>query len=150
MTRILSLTAAFLCAALLVGCGKAPPPIVPAGGVVRLDGKPLNNVEVLFVPQIGFGPEYIARGVTDEEGQFFLTCKGQPGACACEHRVMIVEAELPADVKGESIAAQQALAEYLQSLGGRPLPKKYASLVESPLVVTVTAGQEEYPLDLSR
>jgi hypothetical protein len=150
MIRASCLAATAFAAALLVGCGKTPPVIVPAGGVVKLDGKPLNNVEVLFVPQIDFGPEYVARGVTDEEGRFSLRCNGQPGACACEHRVMIVEAELPKNVKGESQQAQQELAEYLQSLGGRPLPQKYASLVESPLTVTVRAGQTEYPLDLTR
>jgi hypothetical protein len=142
--------AALAVAALLGGCGPSAPPIVPAGGVVRLDGKPLNSVEVVFVPGIEFGPEYVARGVTDEEGRFQLRCKGRPGACACEHRVMIVEAELPSELKGESLQAQQDLAEYLASLGGRPLPQKYASLVDSPLTVTVTAGRSEYVLDLTR
>jgi hypothetical protein len=143
-------TAALAAVALLSGCGKPPPPIVPAGGVVRLDGKPLNSVEVVFVPLIDHGPEYVARGVTDEEGRFSLRCKGQRGACACEHRVMVVEAELPSELKGESLQAQQDLADYLASLGGRPLPQKYASLVDSPLTVTVTAEQSEYAFDLKR
>ena len=134
---------------LLAGCGKAPPPpIVAAEGVIRLDGKPLNKVEVRFIPQIAFGPEYVAVGVTDEAGRFQLTCKGQPGACACENRVIVMEAELPARLKGED--AQSELAKYFQTLGGRPLPDKYASLVDSPLTASVKAGQKDYNFDLTR
>src|SRR5438552_2069925 len=103
---------------LLAGCGKAPPPpIVEVEGVVRLAGKPLNRAEVRFIPLIDHGPEYIAVGVTDEAGRFKLTCKGQLGACACENRVLIAEAELPANVKSEH--GQLELARYLQSMGRR-------------------------------
>jgi hypothetical protein len=141
--------ASALPAILLAGCGKTPPPaIVAAEGVIRLDGKPLNKAEVRFIPLIGYGPEYVAVGVTDETGRFQLTCKGQPGACACENRVLVMEAELPARLKGED--AQGELAKYLQSLGGRPLPDKYANLVSSPLTANVKAEQKEYAFDLTR
>jgi hypothetical protein len=134
---------------LLAGCGKAPPPpIVEAEGVVRLDGKPLNKAEIRFIPLIDYGPEYVAVGVTDEAGRFQLTCKGQPGACACENRVLVMEAELPPRLKGED--AQAELAKYLRSLGGRPLPDQYTNLTSSPLSATVKAGQKEYTFELTR
>lgn len=130
------------------GCGKAPPPpIVVADGIVRLDGRPLNNVEVRFIPSIDYGAECVAKGVTDKAGRFTLTCKGQPGACACENRVVIVEAALPSRLKGEN--AQAELARYLQTLGGRPLPQKYANLADNPLVINVTADQQEYPIEMT-
>ena len=136
-------------AALFAGCGKAPPPpIVEAGGVIRLDGKPLNKAEVRFIPLIQYGPEYVAVGVTDEAGRFQLTCKGQPGACACENRVVVVEAELPGRLKGED--AQAELAKYLNSLGGRPIPDQYGNLVSSPLTAKVKADQKDYSFDLTR
>ena len=63
------------------GCGKEPPPaIVPAQGTVLLDGAPLPNAQVRFIPNIGYGAEYIATGVTDDQGRFTLQCNGQPGA----------------------------------------------------------------------
>jgi hypothetical protein len=145
LTRV---RAAIMAVIFFGGCGKAPPPpIVEAEGIVRLDGRPLNNVEVRFIPSIDYGSEYVARGVTDKAGRFTLTCKGQPGACACENRVVIVEAALPGRLKGEN--AQAELARYLQSLGGRPLPQKYANLADNPLVVNVTAEQQEYPIELT-
>jgi hypothetical protein len=133
---------------LLTGCKAPPPPIVEAGGVVRLDGQPLKRAEVRFIPAIQYGAEYVAVGITDDAGRFTLTCKGQPGACACENFVMISEAPLPPELKGEN--AQAELARYFQKLGGRPLPAKYASLATNPLTATVTAERKDYDFHLPR
>jgi hypothetical protein len=135
--------------ALSAGCAKPPPPpIVEVQGVLRLDGKPLNNAEVRFVPLIDYGPEYVAAGVTDEAGRFRLTCKGQAGACAGENRVVVAEAEVPARLLGED--AQAALARYLQTLRRRPIPPRYGNLAESPLTASVTADRKEYRFELTR
>jgi hypothetical protein len=143
-----------ICAALALlvpGCGKPkPPPIVEVAGVVRLDGKPLKNVVVRFVPVNDFGPDYLASGVTDESGRFTLMCNGQSGACAGENRVTVSEADIPARLKGEDLKTQAELARYLQSLGGRPLPPQYSNLAQTPLTVTVTADQREYVLELTQ
>jgi hypothetical protein len=144
-----SFLAALAAVALCAGCGgKAPPPpIVEAGGVVRLNGKPLNKAQVRFIPLIDYGAEYVASGVTDEAGRFQLTCNGRPGACACENRVLVIEADIPPRLQGEG--AQLELAEYFRSLGGRPIPMKYGDLTQSPLAVTVKPDQKDYPLDLT-
>jgi hypothetical protein len=143
------LMAAVAGVALSAGCGKAPPPpIVEAGGVVRLDGKPLNRVQVRFIPLIDYGPDYVATGVTDETGRFQLTCKGQPGACAGECRVLVTEADIPRHLQGEG--AQLELAQYFRSLGGRPVPEKYGDLTRSDLTVTVTPDRKDYDFDLTR
>jgi hypothetical protein len=131
-----------------VGCQKTPPPIVAAEGVIRLDGKPLNKAQVRFIPVDGYGLDYMAAGVTDEAGRFQLACKGKPGACACENRVIVMEADIPPQLQSES--AQTDLAKYLGSLGGRPIPPRYQNLADSPLSVTVTAGRTEYDFDLTR
>jgi hypothetical protein len=134
--------------AVLPGCGKSlppPPPIVEVEGVVLLDGKPLNNVEVRFVPVVNCGTVYIAKGITNQQGQFTLTCKGKPGACACDNHVLVLEAPFPAELKGEN--AQLQLIKYLKSLGDRP-PSRYANLAESPLIATVQAGKKDYILEL--
>lgn len=141
------LIAAALCFA--GGCGKAPPPpIVAVEGVVRLDGRPLKRAEVRFLPAIEHGAEYVAVGVTDDNGHFKLTCKGQPGACACENYVLIGEAPLPAELRGEN--AQAELARYFQKLGGRPIPQKYASLAENALTAKVTLGAKAFEFELRR
>jgi hypothetical protein len=134
--------------ALVVGCGKKSPAIVPASGIIRLEGRPLKKVAVRFVPKTGQDPEYIAVGVTDESGRYTLTCNGKPGACAGEHHVLVTEAELPDLPKDERGHPQ--VAAYFQSLGGRPLPKQYSRVIDSPLIADVRPGRAEYDFDLTR
>jgi hypothetical protein len=134
--------------ALLAGCRKTPAPqIIDVEGVVRLGGKPLYKAEVRFVPVTNHDPCYIATGVTDAAGRFKLTCNGQPGACVGENRVLVMEAEIPSHLQGEE--AQLELARYLRSLGGRPLPPRYANLAESPLTADVKPQQKAYTFDLT-
>jgi hypothetical protein len=133
--------------AFMSGCAKPPPPIVPVHGVVRLNGVPLNKAEVLFMPVEDFGAEYVAKGVTDQAGHFTLLCKGEEGACAGDNRVLVKESEIPRELHTER--AQAKLAAYLESLGGRPLPPRYANLVDSPLHVDVQEGRKEYILELT-
>lgn len=132
------------------GCSKAAPPpqIVPAKGVVLLNGSPLTNAQVRFIPSIGFGVDYIATGVTDDAGRYELTCHGQPGACAAENTVTVSEADIPSHLQGED--SQAELAAYLRTLTNRPIPKLYTTPVQTTLKVTVTAGQEEYTLEMKR
>ena len=136
--------------ALSGGCSKvAPPPsIVPAKGIVLLNGAPLAKAQVRFIPNIGFGADYIATGVTNDEGRYELTCHGQSGACAAENTVTVSEADIPPKLQGED--SQAELAVYLRTLTNRPIPKLYTTPVQTPLKVTVTEGQEEYKLELKR
>jgi hypothetical protein len=134
--------------ALASGCGKAPPTIIPAAGVIRLDGRALKKVVVRFIPKTDHGPKYIAVGLTDESGHYTLTCNGRPGACAGENCVLVTEAELPQLSKDERGHPQTA--DYFESLGGRPLPQKYTRLVDSPLTADVQAGRTDYDFELTR
>ena len=133
----------------VLGCSKPPPPIVPAEGIVRLDGRPLYKATVRFIPQIDCPPEYRAAvGVTDESGRYHLTCKAKPGAVVGPNQVLDHgngAPPLPKDPQGHTIAGP-----YLQSLGGRPIPAKYANPNLSPLTADVKAGQTEYDFDLTR
>jgi hypothetical protein len=151
MKRSRTVLIAALVAIFSAGCGKTlppPGPIVEVEGVVLLDGRPLNNVEVRFVPVASCNAKFFAKGITNKDGRFTLTCNGKPGACACENRVLVLDAPIPPELGKES--EQMRLAIYLDSLGDRPLPMQYASLVESPLVVNVQAGTKEYILELTR
>jgi hypothetical protein len=139
-----------LVALLSAGCAKIPPSILQAEGVVQLDGKPLSKARVLFIPQIESGREYIATGLTDEKGHYQMMCNGQPGACAGENRVLILESEDPPELRGESLAVQAKLVKYRESLGNRPIPPKYGTVVRSPLRATVTAEETEYNFALTR
>jgi hypothetical protein len=149
MTRT-ALGAVAACATTLAlcGCSKGgPPPIVPAEGLVLLNGQPLPNALIAFVPKVpDLGYEYVAVGTTDEKGRFQLDCKGQSGACACENRVTVVDAPIPEGTRGN----QTAEAKYYAGLKNRPIPDQYANVARTPLAVTVTAGQTEYKVELKR
>jgi hypothetical protein len=147
MVRAIAAVATLAVAALATGCkskSPKPPPIVEVEGVIRLDGVPLSKAAVRFVPVVNYGQEYFAVGVTDETGHYHLTCKGKDGACACESQVVVSEGPIPPEIRN----SREGLSNYLQSLKGRPLPKKYASLAESPLTADVNAGQKQYDFDL--
>lgn len=101
-----------LCVAGIIGggCGPGRPTIVPISGSVTLDGKPVPQATVLFIPVAGGVP---ARGSTREDGSFSLTTFAEgDGAIAGRHSVAIskmkvtgVEATedglLPASASGE-------------------------------------------------
>jgi hypothetical protein len=134
---------------LLGGCRttEPPPPIREVRGVVLLNGVPVKSAQVRFVPLIGHGPQYVALGVTDKDGRFTLTCNGEPGACEGENLVLIGD-EVPRKLQGEN--AQEELRVYNASLGGRPLPSRYANLAESPFKAVVGADQKEFVFKMVR
>jgi hypothetical protein len=82
----------------LAGCGRIPP-LGTVSGVVTLDGKPLPDIEVQFLPD----PVQGTRGATascytDEQGRFklFTQRHEKEGALVGTHRVVFVDiAALP-------------------------------------------------------
>src|SRR5262249_7245289 len=87
----------FVCFSMLLrvwASKEATPPILPVQGVVMLNGAPLPRASVRFLPQTQLGSEFIAVGVTDDQGKYTLQCKGQPGACAGENMVLVAEGEI--------------------------------------------------------
>src|SRR5437870_3164880 len=74
-----------------VGCGG--PHMIDVQGTVTLNGKPIHNVQVEFLPdpeQGTHGPR--SEGVTDQEGRFLLTCdNGRTGAVPGTHRVLVTD-----------------------------------------------------------
>lgn len=149
---------ATVCLALLgpvlaAGCSPTPPPVTPAEGVVLLNGAPLPNAQVTFMPQLDhFGAEMNSTGMTDEKGHFTLTCafKGEPGAAVGKHKVLVTDAPVPADARGPSQAAQEKAARFLAGLKNRPIPTAYAAAGTTPLTVDVTAEQKTYTIKLTR
>jgi hypothetical protein len=151
ISRLLPLALGLCAAAPLVGCAKRFPEVVPTSGVVVIDGKPLANASVTFVPMLDhFGAESYATGVTDEQGHFTLTCRynNRPGAAAGQNVVLVAEAPLPDDVRKSQDSRVQAV--YEAKLGNRPIPPAYGTVGTSPLKVEVKPGQGELTLTLTR
>ena len=72
---------------MLMGCGGGDdPPLVPVSGIVTLDGQPLAEANVQFVPASGWG----SLGRTDETGRYELLYRGrEKGATPGRHQVQI-------------------------------------------------------------
>src|SRR5262249_16316071 len=137
----------------LGGCAKSPPPVTEVEGVVMLDGNPLPNARVEFVPQLSdFGAEMNSSGITDEQGKFRLICnhQQQTGAVVGKHRVLVTDRPLPRELRGQDERSQRGAGEFLAKLKNRPIPASYGNVSQTPLEVEVKADQKSYTLNLTR
>lgn len=148
------LSALLICTTTMVGCGDSTPAIVPASGVVTLNEKPLAGADVRFVPMApGLDGNFVASGITDENGAFTLTLQGksESGCCASTCKVLIEEAPLPAEVRAAYVSDdQKVIQRYEKSLKNRPIPEMYSKLKTTPLKIDVSADQTQYDLQLER
>lgn len=72
------------------GTGEATPELTPVSGRVTLNGKPLPDAIVTFIPTAG----RLSIGTTDAAGNYELFHKpGEPGAISGEHTVKITVEE---------------------------------------------------------
>ena len=141
-------TAILLAAVLVSGCARKPDPVlVPASGVVTLDGKPLGHVCVRFTPaERGLSAAWISEGTTDNEGRYELVSPMGPGAVAGTHRVTVSEGGVPDEIRDD----QGKVAAWLGKLAGRPLPGRYGTIATSPLEVAVGTSDGKLDLVLAR
>jgi hypothetical protein len=145
----------------LLGCVVAALPVFVLGcgggasgyntsveGVVTLDGQPLGNVVVSFVPNSqGEVQLPVSMARTDEHGRFKLQCKRngsteEPGAVFGTHVVLVTE---PTERKARSddpAAPGPAAAK-------KRVPTRYGFPGTTPLTVEVTAEKHDYPLSLT-
>lgn len=121
----------------LASCGPGTPPTYPVEGVVKFRGKPLPGAIVTFVP---FAPAQSTAAIstaTEEDGTYRLTStQAKGGLPEGKYRVAVTWRELRRD--GD---------EWIRS-GRNLLPPRYANPETSNLVVTVTPGQNSFPLEL--
>ena len=78
--------------AALAGCSSEPYKVAPVSGIVKLDGKPVGQVAVMFQPVATAGNEEPgpgSYGITDESGRYELRLVGleKPGAVVGKHKV---------------------------------------------------------------
>jgi hypothetical protein len=111
-----------------VGCSKAGPEFVRAGGLVTLDSKPLAEAGVMFTPIHG-GP--VASATTDGEGRFELHTLDHAGALVGAHAVSVTKGRT--DVK-QVANSPMPLLRYIPEL-----PEKYTRRETSQLTATVNS-----------
>jgi hypothetical protein len=110
------------------GCGPQKLSFVPVEGTVTKGGRPVRNVEVVFLVEPGtgaVGPR--ATGKTDEAGRYRLrTDNGDDGAVAGTHRVVVLDLDA-------------ARKEFLLSMRSQDLSPEHAKRVEEQLKAAAEA-----------
>jgi hypothetical protein len=130
--RLLIRVAAVCWGVALAGCGPRMPTLAAVEGAVTLDGKPLGNAMVIFVPDAGGRP---ATAQTTESGRYRLIYGTRAaGATLGRHRVSISKV-----VPGRRLSragVPDAEAEYMQM---ELVPARY--LEPGALTAEVVAGR---------
>ncbi|RCS54054.1 carboxypeptidase regulatory-like domain-containing protein [Bremerella cremea] len=152
--RIQHFSFAFLLGlAMIVGCGESGPSLGKVTGKVTLDGKPLPNAIVSFVPEDG---RRSSSAMTNEEGVYNLAYIDQAGAVIGKHKVSITSTpevqtqtmeDIPSDDPRYAEVMQSRQADYNNAKTNEKLPAVYNSKTE--LVYEVTSGSNTIDLPLT-
>ncbi|WP_417385160.1 DUF6795 domain-containing protein [Gimesia sp.] len=117
------------CMVLISGCsggGEPLPELTDVTGTVTLDGKPLENISVIFQPEAA--DQASSRGTTDAEGKFKLMYnQDAAGAVSGKHKVRF--AVMDADSTGL-------------------LPEKYTRSSSGETADVTLAGSNNFQFDL--
>lgn len=112
-------------------------------GTVRLDGQPLGQVLVVFIPEDPQQPQ--SMGITDAEGHFKLRCNNARfGAVVGEHRVTLVDAAI---APGGRSRDDDEPAEGAATIPSR-IPQVYSRVDKTPLRRTVAPVRQTIDIDI--
>lgn len=129
-----SLAVLMLAGVASIGCGPAQPSLVPVGGIVTLDGRPLAGGSLRVIPKNARA----ATGRIGADGRFVLgTFADADGCVAGTHAVEVIP---PASGGDERSPAAVAPA---------PFPLRYVSVDTSGLTITVTGPTSDLAIALS-
>jgi len=112
-------------------------------GTVRLDGAPIADAMVTFVPADRKLPQ--STGLTDADGRFQLRCSnGAIGAAVGEHRVIVIDGGRAPSGKGKD---DDELPEGKDVPTSR-IPLKFSRPDKTPLRQSVEKGTQEVAIEI--
>lgn len=111
------------------GCGPSAPPLAAVDGTVAANGRPLGNVEVVFVPD-GGTPGREAAAYTDSAGRYRVPHDPAEGVGVPVgvHRVLVRDADMYLVPPASGIDPESGEAAAADS-GAKPGPARKASRV---------------------
>jgi hypothetical protein len=148
--QFICVTAATL--SVIGGCGESAVPVAEVEGMVTLDGQPLGDVQVEFLPELDRGTDAPrSTGRTDAQGKFKLVCDDQrAGALIGRHRIVVQ------DLKqlGLTIKPVDKFSEAYQAGDGPPsaqsrIPARYSEAARTPLRQEVKPEKQTVMIELS-
>ena len=154
-SSVMAVTATLI--GVIAGCGGVDgPELIPAGGTVKYQGKPLAGARVTFIPE---GEGSVAMSTTDSQGKFELKTGTESGVVAGPSKVTVtmmesgVETGLSKDMTPEdmqALAIAGKLDDMLKKQERSLIPKKYARPETSGLSYEVKKGEEnQFPIELT-
>ena len=147
-------------ALIFTGCGYRRPAQVKTTGTVSLDGEPVAQASLMFIPDSGRP----ASGNTNTNGAFELSSYGgNDGLPAGNYRVTVTKLVLKdkyqkqlkkldtqAEKAAESDEASEAVdVEFSDEAYENELPEKYAELATTDINVIITKQQEPLVISLT-
>ena len=123
------------------GCGGSAPTLVPAEGVVLIDGEPAADISVQFLPdEIEGEPRPTSYAVTDAEGRFTLrTYEQGEGAVLGGHNVILVDTLEERPEQGQELTRPPRVnSRYSTITGGLR-----AEVTEGGSTITIEISAEE-------
>jgi len=136
----------------LLGCGQNAP-LATVGGTLRVNGRPLDNCLITFLPEPGqevTGPH--STGVTDDRGCYRLRLDDQrEGASVGWHRVTVQDLSVSTGVRRRDHGTvDQEVDETTPPPPVRRsrVPARYNSPHDTPLRKEVKPGQQAVDLDI--
>jgi hypothetical protein len=136
------LVVAVLAPFVLCGCGRSVQ-LGQVDGTVRLDGQPIGQVMVVFIPLDPHLPQ--SFGISDDQGRFQLRCNNRSmGAAVGEHRVMLVDA-----VKSPSGTSKDDDVPEGADTPSSRIPTIYNRANRTPLRQSVAVGSQTITIDIA-
>jgi len=124
----------------LVGCGGSKLATIKVSGTVTLDGAPLADASVNFVPKTE-GQGHAAYGKTDAEGRYQLqTLQGDPDAGTTPGEYLVTISKREAVVSDESGRSPPPVKSLI--------PTRYNKPETSELTATVAKGSTVFDFPL--
>ncbi len=156
MNRMFLITSlVVMCCLVVLGCsGGAGLETAPVTGTVTMDGAPMANVAVTFVPVAGGAA---ASGQTDTSGVYTLNTVGESGAVLGKHTVKVTSMQATGSGTGASVGsdspeyAKQASGDYAAGSAAASvkevIPEKYNT--KSELSYEVVAGKNTFDITMT-
>ena len=132
---MVAIVAAAIIPALATGCGPRRPAVVPAAGLVTLDGKPLPGGFVRLVP----AASRVATGQIGPDGRFTLGTFAAADGCVLGTHGVEVIGPLPAGGEKAPAAPGPTVT----------VPARYGAAKTSGLTVTITGPTSELAIALT-
>lgn len=101
----------------IIGCSSDPDSainLVPVKGTITLDGKPMANAMVSFIPEAGDGPSTAGGDTTGPDGNYMAQYRNRTGLAPGKYKVTVVPGlsedpagGIPEELKGDPFMAAE-------------------------------------------